>query len=303
MPRLAAFALALSVSTCLSCTTRSPQDNVTPPVSVSPRKVPADATDPPANSSDGNFYQASGPVVVENQIDVATQREGLVAEIMRDTGSFVHKGDLLARLDDGQLLADREAAEQKLESIDADVKNWESELKVLQSDLERAQKMWEAHIISKEVYEHTEYKVVADQYELARERKNLLSQQAAVQSLDFELQKTRIMAPFDGVVARRYVRVGQRVGSGERLFWVTAVSPLRVRFTLPERFIASVRSGDTVALSSLLPQAPIHTARIIQVSPVVDPASDTIEIMAEITGPALDLRPGMRVTVRVRDAR
>ena len=236
-------------------------------------------------------------------MDVAAQREGVVVEIAADTGQSVHKGGLLAKLDDRQLLSDREAAEEKLESIDADVKNWEAELKVLQADLERAQKMWGAQIISKEVFEHTQYNAIADQYELLRERKNYLSQQALVHSLDLELQKTQITAPFDGVVARRYTRVGQRVEAGARLFWVTAVSPLHVRFTLPERFVEKVHPGDPVTVSSSGAQPSTHTARIIQVSPVVDPASDTIEIVAEILSGPNDLRPGMKANVRIRDAR
>lgn len=264
-----------------------------------PSPAPATPSAPAENS-----FQSSGPVVVENQVDVAAQRDGVVVVIAADTGQSVHKGDLLAQLDDRELLSDREVAQQKLDAIDADVKNWEAELKVLQSDLERAQKMWEAHIISKEVYEHTQYNTQADQYELLRERKNYLSQQAALHSLDLELQKTQIVAPFDGVIARRYLRAGQRVEAGARLFWVTAMSPLRVRFTLPERFVQKVHPGDLVSVSSLDQHAPaIHSARIIQVSPVVDPASDTIEILAEILGAPDDLRPGMKTSIRIRDVR
>ena len=272
----------------------------------SPRRSDSSAPSPaPATPSAPaeNFFQSSGPVVVENQVDVAAQRDGVVVDIAADTGQSVHKGDLLAKLDDRELLSDREVAQQKLDSIDADVKNWEAELKVLQSDLQRAQKMWEAHIISKEVFEHTRYNTLADQYELLRERKNYLSQQAALHSLDLELQKTQIVAPFNGVIARRYLRVGQRVEAGARLFWVTAMSPLRVRFTLPERFVQKVHPGDLVTVSSLDQHAVIHSARIIQVSPVVDPASDTIEIMAEILDAPNDLRPGMKTNIRIRDVR
>lgn len=299
MTNIAAFAVVFVLSGSLACTVGH-ADNSS---QVSPvhSETTSPQSEPPVSSSGAGYYETTGPIVVENQLDVAAQREGMITEISRDTGSPVHKGDVLARLDDRQLLADREAAAQKLESIAADVNNWESELKVLQADLARSQKMWEAHIISKEVYEHTQYNAVADEYELAKERKNYLSQQATLQALDFELQKTRITAPFDGVVARRYIRSGQRVGAGDRLFWVTAVAPLRVRFTLPERFVTKTRSGDAVSVSSLSPQSSPHAARIIQVSPVVDPASDTIEILAEITGPAPELRPGMKASVRLRD--
>lgn len=299
MTRIVGFAVALILCGSVACTVGH-ADNRSQDTAV--HTETASSQSAPTVNPNAGYYETSGPIVVENQLDVVAQRDGMISEITRDTGSSVHKGDVLARLDDRQLLADREAAAQKLESIAADVSNWESELKVLQADLARSQKMWEAQIISKEVYEHTQYNAVADEYELAKEQKNYLSQQATLRALDFELQKTRIAAPFDGVVARRYVRSGQRVGAGDRLFWVTAVAPLRVRFTLPERFVAKARTGDAVSVSLRLPQSSPHTAKIIQISPVVDPASDTIELLAEITGPAPELRPGMKASVRLRDA-
>jgi multidrug efflux pump subunit AcrA (membrane-fusion protein) len=42
-----------------------------------------------------------------------------------------------------------------------------------------------------------------------------------------------------------------------------------------------------------------HTARVIEMSPVVDPASGTIEVLAEMLGPTSDLRPGMQADVHV----
>ena len=77
----------------------------------------------------------------------------------------------------------------------------------------------------------------------------LTNAQAAERSLELEKEKTRITAPFDGIVARRYVRVGQKVAISDRLFWVTAVAPLEVKFTLPERFLGK---GKERANRSLL---------------------------------------------------
>jgi RND family efflux transporter MFP subunit len=253
--------------------------------------------------SDPDTYLASGPLVVENQVDVAAQREGVVANILVDTGKSVRKGQLLAMLDDRQLRADHEAAEAKLRALDADVKNWEAEVKVLQADLDRAEKMWAAQLITREQLDHDRFKVVADQYELERERQNSQNQQAVLRSLNLEREKTQIKAPFDGVVARRYVRAGQKVALGDRLFWVTAVAPLRVKFTLPERFVGKVRIGERVSISTAESQAPMHSAKVIQVSPVVDPSSDTIEVLAELEGRPADLRPGMTAQVHVGNLR
>src|ERR1700739_3199576 len=101
---------------------------------------------PPGVAAPPEDLTSSGPIVVENQLDVSAQREGIVSKISADTGRFVHKGDLLAQLDGRQLTADRDAAEAKLRSIDANVKNWQSETKVLEADLARSEKMWDAQI-------------------------------------------------------------------------------------------------------------------------------------------------------------
>ena len=246
-------------------------------------------------------YTASGPIVVENQVDVAAQREGVVEEILVESGTRVHKGQLLARLDDRQVTADLEAARAKTASTEADLNNWKAEAKVLDADYQRAQKMWEAHIIPQEQLEHARYKAEADQWDVKRVEQLLLNARDSQRSLELELEKTRITAPFDGIVARRYIRAGQTVARDERLFWVTATAPLRVRFTLPSKFVNRIKTGQNLDVNVADGDPAIkHTCRLIEISPVVDPASSTIEILAEISGSAPDLRPGMLAEVHIR---
>lgn len=292
------IALIALVASC-GCSGSRPADGTgagVPAASAAPPPAPAAA---PSGEAAGEAITSSGPIVVENQLDVAALRDGVVAQILADTGKLVRKGALLARLDDRQLAADHEAAQAKLRALEADVKNWEADVKVLEADLNRARKMWDAQLITKEQLDHAEFKVVADRYELEREQQNCANQQDVIHSLELELEKTRIAAPFDGVVARRYVRIGQRVASGDRLFWVTATAPLRIRFTLPERYAGAVRNGESIEVTSIDAPDVKHAARVIQISPVIDPSSGTIEVLAEITGRAAQLRPGMTANVRI----
>ena len=104
-----------------------------------PRSGPVSAPAP-----DDSAFVASGPIVVENQVDVAALREGVIVSILAEPNTRVRKGQLLARLDDRQISADLDAAAAKTRSIQANLKNWEAETKVLESDLSRAQKLWEA---------------------------------------------------------------------------------------------------------------------------------------------------------------
>ena len=244
-------------------------------------------------------FVASGPLVVEHQVDVAAQRDGLVSKILVEPGTRVKAGQTLALLDDRQITADLEAARAKTRSMEADLKNWQAEAKVLQSDYERAQKLWDAQIISKEQLDHDRYKLESDQYDVQRSQELLVNSRHTEHSLELELEKTRISAPFEGIVARRYVRAGQEVTHGDRLFWVTAEAPLRVRFTLPEHFMGRIKKGTQLTLTtSDLPDEK-HNVRVIEVSPVVDPSSATIEVLAELVGNRGQLRPGMSTNILV----
>jgi RND family efflux transporter MFP subunit len=265
--------------------------------------APTEAAPAPKVPSDSGFV-ASGPVVVENQLDVAALRDGVVVEIYVQPGDRVHAGQLLAKLDDRQISADVEAAAARVRSIEANLMNWKAENKVLHVDLERARKLWEAEVIPKEELEHVQYKAEADEYEIQRESESLTNARDVEKSLELEKEKTRITAPFDGLIARRYVRVGQKVSVSDRLFWVSAMAPLEVKFTLPERFLSKLHEGEQVTITSTdLPPDVKYAAKLTQIAPVIDPSSGTIEVLAQVIGSAPELRPGMLVNISLPNPR
>jgi membrane fusion protein (multidrug efflux system) len=261
----------------------------------------ATPTAAPARTSAGsNAFQASGPLVVENQLDVAAQREGMVSRLLVDVGARVKRGQLLAQLDDRQLAAQHDAAEAKARSIESDQKNWETEIKIVETDLARDEELFKYKLITEQQLEHSRYKLVGARQQREREQESTRGAQSEAKALALELEKTRIVAPFDGVVARRYVRLGQKVTANDRLFWVTATSPLNVRFTLPQEMLMKVKPGEMVALS-VPGMTGERQAKVTLVSPVVDPSSGTIEVQAQVQGEPGELRPGMTVNIRVQN--
>ena len=270
------------------------------PAAASPAAAAPTAAPSPANPDE---LLITGPLIVEHQVDVTALRDGVVASVSAEAGARVGTGTVLARLDDRQLTANLEAARAKTRGIADDLKNWEAEARVLEADYVRAQRLFDEKLIADEQLQHAKYKAESDRWDILRVEEQLNTAKAEEHALELELEKTRIMAPFGGLVARRYVREGQSVAKGDRLFWVTAEGPLRVRFTLPEKFIGHVKKGQEMALTSLDLPKDRFAVRIVEVSPVVDPSSGTIELLAELTGPRGDLRPGMTVAVHVANLR
>lgn len=257
------------------------------------------ATVQPANPvpsvSQGNddSYLATGPIVVENQVEVLAQREGVLKQILVDVGAPVHKGTLLALLDDAELQAKRDAAEAKVDISEADLQDWQAETKVSQVDFKRAEEMGKAGISTQEQVDHARYKFEGSQYEVEKAKRNVENAKAELRVAEVELGKTRIEAPFSGVVARRYVHLGEKVAAGDRLFWVSELAPLRVKFTVPEKFMHEIKEGGDVYVSSDALPGKVYAAKVLQISPVLDPASDSVDVMAQLEDVPVQLRPGM----------
>ena len=290
--------LSMTILLLAGCGEKRPETVVAAPAPSSPSTVstPKPAS-PPAKSDEP--LTVSGPLIVEHQVDVTAQREGVIQQILFDAPSRVVAGTVLARLDDRQLSANLEAARAKSRSIAADMKNWQAEAQVLEADYVRAKRLWDLGLISQEQLEHAKYKAESDQWDIKRVQETLNTAHEEERSLELELDKTKIVAPFNGVIARRYVREGQSILKGERLFWVTAEGPLRLRFTLPEKFLGHLKTGYELPLTTPdLPQEP-HSVKIIEISPVVDPSSGTIEVLSQLIGPSGNLRPGMTAVVRI----
>ncbi|HZD77237.1 MAG TPA: efflux RND transporter periplasmic adaptor subunit [Acidobacteriaceae bacterium] len=245
------------------------------------------------------YLIVTGPVIVEQQLNVVALRNGVLTTLNADVDTTVRSGQLLAQLDDRQLAADRSAAEFKVQSLAADLKNWESEVDVRQTDLKRAEEMRTDGINTQETLDHTRYDLSATKFEVQRQRGEMQSAQAAVNSLDLELEKTKIAAPFDGVVSQRYVRQGEYVHVGDRLFQVTGNSPLEIRFTLSARDGAALQRGDEVSVSPTPDFRVAATASVTHISPVVDPGSGTMEVTAVLRRKLPGLLPGIVASVRV----
>lgn len=256
-----------------------------------------------ANSGTENGMVVSGPIIVEHQLDLTAQRDGIVTKIYFDTPSRVKAGTLIAQLDDRQLDANLQAARAKSRSIAADLKNWQSEAEVLQADYVRAQRLWDLGLTSEEQLQHAKFKAESDQWDVKRVEETLNTAHSEERSLELEMEKTKVTAPFDLIVARRYVREGQTVGKGDRLFWVTNEAPLLLRFTLPERFYGRFKNGQDLEVHSVDFPGEKHSGRIKQLSPVIDPSSGTFEVLVELVGDRGSLRPGMTATVRIDNPR
>src|SRR6266567_4583962 len=111
------IAIGLWLTAGIACTSSpaSPPATVAASASATPD---ANVDTSTANTSSLPEFLASGPIIVENEVDVTAQRDGVVAKIKCEPGTPVRKGQLLGALDDRQISADLEAARAKTRSTE-----------------------------------------------------------------------------------------------------------------------------------------------------------------------------------------
>lgn len=270
------------------------------PVASNPAASPAPPSEPAPRAMAGNPGAADilSVLSVEHEVDVVAQADGVVVEIAKDEGSRVKTGEVLARLDDGSVTAELEKARADLQVAENNVKYQEAELKAKQAGYRRQQQLREAGLSSQADLEQAEFLAKGAEYDLASWKSNVVKNQAEVRRLEIERDKMRIRAPFAGVVVRRYLRQGQGVAKEEKCFRVSQLGPLRVEFQVPEISPRHPHLGDTVQLSLAGEAGLTYAARIIKLSPMIDAASDSYDVTAQLTGSDLSaLRPGMAVRI------
>jgi len=236
-------------------------------------------------------------LTVEHEVDVLAERDGEVTELAADEGSKVEAGGVLARLDDRQVQSQLEQARADLKVSEYNVKYNEAELHANEAKLERAQLMFKEGLGSKADLDAAEFLAKGSTYDLESWKANVEKRRAELRTLEIEVQKTRVHAPFGGVVSRRYVRQGDVVTKGAKCFRLSQLSPLLVEFQVPETDAHKPAVDQPVRGTLLSDPNRSFDARIMRVGPVVDAASGSYDVTAALVNPAPDLKPGMAVRI------
>jgi RND family efflux transporter MFP subunit len=274
------------------------------PVASTPNPAPSTAANPPAAAAPASSNRANvtGDILsalsVEHQVDVSAQRDGVIVSLAAEEGKSVKAGDVLGQIDDRNVQMEIIKARDDLQVAQNNVKYKEAELKAKGAAYKRQQQLRALGISSDADMEAAEFAAKAAEYDMHGWEALTESSQAEIHRFEIELDQMKIRSPFAGVVVRRYVREGQTVSKSDKCFRVSQLSPLLVQFPVPEGSTRHLDHGAIVELSLVGDSKRIVSARVVKISPTVDPASDSYDVTAQLAGPGIsDLRPGMAVRV------
>ena len=215
---------------------------------------------------------STGSLAAWRSTELRTQAQGRITELHLEDGARVQAGQLLVQLDDREVQARLRQAQVSLDEA--------------RRQLARFQQLSQTQAISRDQLEAQQAKVE--------------TAEAQVLSAQAELDRYRIVAPFDGVLGEHDATLGMLVDAGARLTTLDDLSRLRIDFTLAERHLSLLRPGLSIQALSLA--WPDHTfeGELVSLGTRVDPVTRNLPLRGQLDNPDGLLRPGMLVNLQLQ---
>ncbi|MGH7636655.1 MAG: efflux RND transporter periplasmic adaptor subunit, partial [Gemmatimonadaceae bacterium] len=227
----------------------------------------------------------SGAIQAEREATVRAEIPAAVLETYAEPGQRVPAGAVLGRLDDSAI------RDQEL-SARANVATAQNADDIAKRELERAEALVKAGAIAERDLERARNGALAAATQLANAR-------AMHASASKQLSRTRITAPFAGVISARQANAGDVVSPGTALFTIVDPSTMRLEASVPAQSLTAIRVGLPVEFAVAGYPDRRFSGRVTRVNPTADPATRQVRIIVTIPNAGAVLVGGLFAEGRV----
>jgi RND family efflux transporter MFP subunit len=277
--RISLCSLALAVSLAAGCSARAEKAALPPPAAAGARAVRVVR---PASTVETGLARATGTLRARDEAVLSAKATGQIKRIRVEVGDRVKAGTVLAEMEATN-------ADIALQNARASERLAAARLAEAEREVARAKVVFEGQAMPQAAYEQvqTGREIAAAQLDQAR---------AAVRAAEQQVSDATIVAPFGGVVTAKHRNAGDTVTMMpvSPIVSLTDVDRLELRLAVPEALEPAIAPGQLVEATTT-PGGRRVRAKVRVKGAVVDPATRTIEVLADVASPA-GLRPGTLVT-------
>ena len=239
----------------------------------------------------------SGDVTPAFQLDVKPEVGGKLKALHVVAGQTVKEGDLLAEIDDRDLLTEKDSALTEIEGAKLSMEK-------AKKNFERSRELFGEKLISREVFDN-----LTAEFEIAQN--GLVKAGRKLQLVEDRLRKTKVLSPTDGTALTVPVIVGQvviaaaSVNSGTTLMSIANLSKLQIEMHINQVDKARLTLDKVVQIRAEALKDEVMDARISFIAPIATTKSSVkgFQVQAIIDKPDPRLSPGMTVTLNIPIAR
>lgn len=217
----------------------------------------------------GNI-NTTGTLISDEEVDIKSEVAGRITQILFREGQAINKGQLMVKLND--------------DDLQAEMKKIEIEIKLAEDKENRQKQLLAASAVSK------------DDYEITMTNLQLLKANAEI--LKTKIAKTRIVAPFSGIVGLKEVSPGAFIDNGKIITTLQSIRPLKLEFSIPEKYSAYVQNSNEVTFK-VVQSNDEYKAKVFARDPKIDLNTRTIRIRALYPNSSGKLLPGSFADIRI----
>ncbi|MDP2206633.1 MAG: efflux RND transporter periplasmic adaptor subunit [Alphaproteobacteria bacterium] len=225
-------------------------------------------------AKEGRIYdsvEALGTANATESVDVTTNVSDLLREIRFTDGQQVKKGDVIAVLEQRELLAQLAAAKARLEQENR--------------ELARLEGLLRDKAVPRQDYDQRQTTL-----EITRRE---------VEEIEARIAYRTVPAPFDGVVGVRMISVGALVQPGQVITTLDDISSIKLDFTVPSTFMSSLAAGGAIEAEADALAGRVFRGNIESINTRVDPVTRAVLVRAVLPNPDGQLRPGLLLRVKL----
>jgi membrane fusion protein (multidrug efflux system) len=210
-------------------------------------------------------------LIPDEEVDLTFETSGKITHVYFREGSTVHKGELLAKVND--------------KPLQAELSKLEAQIPLAEDRVFRQKSLLEKDAVSKEAYEQvsTELEKLHADIDLAKAR----------------IAQTELRAPFDGVIGLRQVSEGSYASPTTVVASLTKIIPLKIEFSVNERYAHLIRHGTHLSFK-IPPDLDTYTAQVYAVESRVDLKTRTLKARALYPNANGRLIPGRTATIIIK---
>lgn len=241
-------------------------------------------------------YTAVGTVKGRNSATLSPQIMGRITAIRVREGEEVKKGDLLMTIDDSQAQAGLKAAESMLdeamsarEEVEAAIGQAESGLELSKKTFERYKGLFEKRIISQQEFDEvsTNHEVAKRKYDMSLSRRRQVEAKVAQAEANIQNARvvrgyTRVVAPFDGIVARRFADLGSMASPGTPLFLIDEAGIYQILLSISEGYASVIKVGTACRVSIEAAGIEEESLTVSEIVPEFDPATRSFTVKVDL---------------------
>lgn len=247
---------------------------------------------PAAASVSASEFQSLDCVIQPSKIiDVGVPVPGIIKGIYFDRSDVISQGDTLFQLDTRLEEVDVSLNEKLAQTVTA-IELRKSILALGQKTKKRNDQLLGDSLIPAQEIDKldNDIKIAGLRLELERQNKVIaeINYERAVASMDQKTVKSKI----DGIVVERYKAIGERVHDSPVLR-IAQLDPLYIEAVVPSTILNSIRHNMKALVTPSMPGSKRHTATVVVIDKIMDPASSTFGIRLELPNPNHDIPAGV----------